>query len=107
MSIYSENGTGAEKKGQSQKLVTIEDLQHFKADMLFEIGKLLKGGNSKPEKKWLKSREVRKLLEVSPGKLQWMRKSGVLSYLRIGGSIYYDPADIDKMFEKSKVSSKG
>ena len=59
------------------------------------------------EKKWLKTREVRKLLEVSPGKLQWMRKTGFLSYMRIGGSLYYDPADIDKMFEKSKVNPKG
>jgi hypothetical protein len=45
-----------------------------------------------------------KLLDVSPGKLHAMRVSRQLSFMRIGGVIYYDRADIDKMFEKFKTA---
>ncbi|UOE51362.1 helix-turn-helix domain-containing protein [Mucilaginibacter sp. SMC90] len=89
-----------------KQLVTLEDLTNFKAELFTEIGRLIKTGKGQPEKKWLKTREVRKLLGVSPGKLQTMRKSGVLTYMRIGGSLYYDQEDIDKMFEKNKIGPK-
>jgi hypothetical protein len=95
------------KKGFSQKLVTVDDLAQFKTDLISEIGRLINGGKNLPAKKWMKTREVIKLLAVSPGKLQTMRKSGVLTYMRIGGSLYYDQEDINKMFEKSKIGPKG
>ncbi|MCF0075530.1 helix-turn-helix domain-containing protein [Dyadobacter sp. CY261] len=49
--------------------------------------------------------EVRKLLDVSPGKLHAMRASRQLTFMRIGRVIYYDRADIDKMFEKFKTAA--
>ena len=73
--------------------------------MLSEMRRLLAGGGIQHSKQWLKSREVRKLLEVSPGKLHAMRASRQLSFMRIGGVIYYDRADIDKMFEKFKTTA--
>lgn len=90
-----------------KQLVTIGDLEQFKAELITEIRRLNKAGSNLPDKKWLKTREVRKLLAVSPGKLQTMRKSGVLAYMRIGGSLYYDQEDINKMFEKNKIGPKG
>lgn len=87
------------------QLVTLADLEKFKEQMLSEMRRLLAGGGKQHSKQWLKSREVRKLLDVSPGKLYAMRVSRQLSYMRIGGVIYYDRADIDKMFEKFKTSA--
>jgi len=103
-----------EKKGKqseessalfTHQLVTLVDLEKFKEQMLSEMRRLLAGGGTQHSKQWLKSREVRKLLDVSPGKLHAMRVSRQLSFTRIGGVIYYDRADIDKMFEKVKTSA--
>jgi hypothetical protein len=46
------------------------------------------------------------LLDVSPGKLHALRASRQLSFMRIGGVIYYDMTDIEKMLEKFKTLAK-
>jgi hypothetical protein len=89
----------------THQLVTLTDLEKFKEQMLSEMRRLLAGGGTQQSKQWLKSREVRKLLNVSPGKLHAMRASRQLSFMRIGGVIYYDRSDIDKMFEKFKTTA--
>lgn len=89
----------------THQLVTLADLEKFKEQMLSEMRRLLAGRGTQDSKQWLKSREVRKLLDVSPGKLDALRASRQLSFMRIGGVIYYDRADIDKMFEKFKISA--
>lgn len=89
----------------THQLVTLADLEKFKEQMLSEMRKLLLGGHTHSSKQWLKSREVRKLLDVSPGKLHAMRASRQLTFMRIGGVIYYDRTDIDKMFEKFKTAA--
>ena len=48
---------------------------------------------------WLKSSEVRKLLKISPGTLQNLRINGTLTYNKIGGIIYYNYTEIQKMLE--------
>ncbi|SDE88620.1 Helix-turn-helix domain-containing protein [Mucilaginibacter pineti] len=88
----------------ANQLITVADLEKFKVDLLAEIRQIVKSSNGLPSKKWLKSSEVMKLLHISPGKLQTMRKSGVLCFMRIGGSIYYEQEDINRMFEKNKVN---
>lgn len=87
----------------AHQIVTLAALERFKEQMLSEMGRLLAGGGAQYSKQWLKSREVRKLLDVSPDKLHAMRLSRQLSFMRIGGVIYYDRADIDKMSEKFKT----
>ena len=89
-----------------KQLVTVGDLENFKQELLLEMRQIVKSGNNPATKKWLKTKEVMKLLALSPGKLQTMRKSGVLAYIRIGGSLFYDPDDINKMFERSKVNDE-
>ena len=50
--------------------VTKADLEIFKQEIVREIGALLDGRYPTEMKKWLKSYEVRKLLNLSPGTLQ-------------------------------------
>jgi len=83
-------------------IVTTEDLQFFKVEMLDEIKRLLKEANGQPTKKWLKSYEVRKILNISPGTLQNLRVNGSLPYTKIGGVLYYDYADIQEMLNSHK-----
>ena len=86
-------------------IITIEDLIEFKKELLEEIKKIIESQNSTQTKKWLKSTEVRKLLNISPGTLQNLRINGTLSYTKIGGTIYYANQDIDKLLENNKVSN--
>jgi hypothetical protein len=83
------------------QLVTIADLEDFKEQILTAFKQIVK--QDAGPKKWLKSSEVRKIIGVSPGKLQVIRETGLLAFTRIGGNIYYDPDDVYKLFEGNKV----
>jgi hypothetical protein len=86
------------------QIITIEDLNEFRNLLLNDLKEII---NSKPQqtKQWLKSNEVRKLLNISPGTLQNLRINGTLSYTKIGGIMYYNHADIDKLLNGNKVNS--
>jgi hypothetical protein len=91
------------KRQYRDQLVTLEDLELFKKELLDAIQMLLKG-NQITSKKWLKTAEVRKLLGgISAGKLLTLRCNGTLPYTRIGSVIYYDAEDIEKMFKDKKL----
>ena len=88
------------------QIVTPEDLQELKT-ALTEIKTLLKTLKGDFAKKWLKSPEVRKLLGLSSGTLQNLRVNGTLPYTKIGGVLYYDQEDIQKvMLENRKHNRK-
>lgn len=80
------------------ELITREDLREFKNDLLNEIKQIIKPGTGQ-SKQWLKSVEVRKLLNISPGTLQNLRINGTLRYSKIGGMMYYKLEDIHKLLE--------
>lgn len=88
------------------EVITRDDLQEFKVELLEELRKLLKELSGQPTKKWLKSWEVRKILDISPGTLQNLRINGTLPYTKIGGVMYYDYADIQKMLQENKTQSR-
>lgn len=82
-----------------EQIVTREDLNEFRTQLLKDFKELIQ---HKPEqsKQWLKSIEVRKLLNISPGTLQTLRINGILTYSKIGSIIYYKYEDILKLLEK-------
>lgn len=84
-------------------IITPEDLQAFKNELLEELQKLITQRHTTPARKWLKSHEVRRLLLVSPGTLQNLRVNGTLPFTKIGGVIFYDYDDIQKMVESRKT----
>lgn len=86
-----------------EQLLTIDDLTDFKRQLFFEIKTLLKEHGGQPAKKWLKSHDVRKLLNISPGTLQNLRAKGTLPFTRIGGVICHDSEDIQRMLESKKL----
>jgi SpoVK/Ycf46/Vps4 family AAA+-type ATPase len=86
-------------------IITTEDLIEFKKELLEDIKKIFESQTTSQNKKWLKSVEVRELLNISPRTLQNLRINGTLSYTKIGGIMYYDNQDIDKILEKNKVNS--
>jgi len=85
-----------------EQLVTHKDLQEFKNDILLELKKALKEHAGQPVKKWLKTHEVRKLLDVSVTTLLTLRINGVLPYSKVGGCLYFDYDDILKVMADNK-----
>ena len=80
------------------ELITRQDLREFKNDLLNEVKQIIQLGQGQ-SKQWLKSVEVRKLLNISPGTLQNLRINGTLRYSKIGGMMYYKLEDIHKLLE--------
>jgi hypothetical protein len=85
-----------------EQLITVEDLEQFKIELIEEFKVLLKGTGGPPSNKWLKTHEVKKLLNISSGKLLTLRINGTLPYTKIGGVVYYSQDDIQQMFLSRK-----
>ena len=77
-------------------IITKEDLHEFKGKLVEEI-KILLNIKISEQKLWLRSSEVKDLLKISSGTLQNLRMDGTLPYTRIGGTLYYNYKDIEKM----------
>jgi hypothetical protein len=79
----------------AQEIITLQDLQAFRVQLLNDLRELLTNqSETNPGKEWLRSPEVKKLLKISYGTLQNLRINGTLPYKKIGGIIYYKMADI-------------
>ena len=79
------------------EFITKDDIRKLE-NLLYEIKCLIKPGHGQ-SKIWLKSYEVRKLLNIAPGTLQNLRVNGTLRYTKIGGLLYYKLEDIEKLLE--------
>jgi hypothetical protein len=86
-------------------LLTYEDFQQLKAELISDLKAFLKK-ESTVTKKWLKSEEVKKILKVSAGTLQTLRVNGTLPYTKIGGILYYDYEYIEKVMEENLRSRR-
>ena len=84
-------------------LITTDDLRDFKMELLEEIKDLLTQRSGGAMKKWLKSTDVMEMLKISPGTLQNLRINGTLPYTKIGGLIYYDASEIERVMEENRV----
>jgi hypothetical protein len=85
------------------QILTTADLREFKVELIGEIQRLLNQNGIQPVKKWMRSKEVRKLLNISPGTLQTLRVNGTITFSRIGGVIFYEYEEILKMVERNKT----
>ena len=83
------------------EIITKDDLQAFKAELLEELKSFIAQPFS-ARKEWLKSEDVREMLGISAGSLQNLRVNGFLPFTKMGGTIYYEYADVVKVFEKNK-----
>lgn len=89
------------------ELIAKEDLEKFKTELFAELKKLgITPASQQAEKKWLKSSEVRKLLNISPGTLQNLRINGTISYSKIGSLLYYNREELIKMLEENSSKKK-
>lgn len=81
------------------ELVTKADIQSLKAEIMDEIRKVFK---TPQKQEWLKSIDVQKFLQCSPGTLQNLRINGTLPFTKIGGTTYYAYDDVLAVLSKNK-----
>ena len=85
------------------EIVTKEDLQVLRLQLISDIRQMLDGVPKPPDQNtWLKSDEVRKLLKASASTLQTLRLKGTLKFTKIGGTIYYDYQYIQKLMQENQ-----
>jgi len=106
MVVENENFTSnSSNRMYREQIVTREGLHEFRVELLNSIKAIITHQGGYREKQWLKSIEVRKLLNISPGTLQNLRINRELSYTKVGGILYYSIKDIENLLESNKVSA--
>ena len=85
----------------SVEIVTIEDLQKFRLQLINDLKELFQFPKNST-KEWIRSGEVRILLKISPGTLQTLRVKGTLNPSKVGGIMYYRMEEIEKLLNSGK-----
>lgn len=89
----------------SVEIVTKEDLQAFRLQLLNDLKALFFLPAQSEKKEWLRSKEIRKMLRISPGTLQNMRVNGKITPAKIGGIFFYRKDDLDKLLDSNDEPS--
>ncbi|URC11956.1 DNA-binding protein [Flavobacterium sp. B183] len=88
------------------EIVTKEDLRQFGLLLVDKIQALFKdkhsGRKETLEPEWIKSKSVRKLLDISAGSVQNLRTSQKVRFKKVLGSYYYNKEDLQKLFDDDK-----
>ena len=58
---------------------------------------------NKHEKKWITTKEVVELLDISTSKLHQMRTKNLITYSSFGRNIYYSLDEIHQILEENKI----
>ena len=84
--------------------VTKDDLRQFGLLLLNDIRKIIDESQTSEKEsldpEWLKSRVVRKLMDMSAGSLQNLRVTGKIRFKKVLGSYYYNKTDLRKLFDE-------
>lgn len=84
--------------------VTKDDLRQFGLLLINDIRNIIEKAETSEkdtiDPEWLKSRVVRKLMDMSPGSLQNLRVTGKVRFKKVLGSYYYNKTDLIKLFSE-------
>lgn len=86
------------------ELITRKDLQEFKKE-LFDLLKPITTGLVSSQQKWLKNKDVSKLLGISNASIANLRINGSLPFHKINGTYLYKQSDIDQMMKSTEKKS--
>ena len=86
------------------ELLTKEDLEEIKS-LLHQVLPLV-NQPLKEESKWIRGKDVQKILGISNTKLQSLRQSGKLTFTEFGNMYYYDIETIKAELERKQVKCR-
>lgn len=85
---------------------TIDDLKRllesFKSEIVRELAVELKSGKITHNTKWLRSKDIMRILNVSEGSVRNMRNSGELKYTKVKGMHFYNELDVRDMMKPNQ-----
>ena len=81
------------------EFITVEDLKELKNEIVSEV---TSANQNHAPKRWLRSKEIRKMFNISPGTLQNMRINGTIPFTKLGSTIFYDYDEIIKILQENK-----
>lgn len=90
------------KKNVMEEIITKEDLRQFGLQLLDKMRIIVQETTPtqtelvQPE--WLKSKAVKKLLDISAGSVQNLRVTQKVRFKKVLGSYYYNKEDLQKLF---------
>lgn len=84
--------------------ITSADLNDLKIEIINEFKKIVaeeifKHSSAENEFEWLRSKSIRKIMNIAPATLQNLRISEKIRYKKVMGSYYYNKKDLSKLFE--------
>lgn len=86
--------------------ITKQDLEALGSQIVKDLELLM---NAKDEQNevdnqfnWMRSKKIRKLMDISPATLQNFRISGKIRHKKIMGSYYYNKTDLLNLFEDER-----
>ncbi len=88
------------------ELITKNDLIEFRQQLIQDFRQIVEAIPIQEPQRWLKSSEVKELLNVSAGTLQNLRINGTLTYSKIGGTIFYDSVTIENILHTTRKNAK-
>ena len=86
------------------ELLTKEDLKSFEESIVQRFSDFISTENAKTDK-WLRSSDVKKMLNISAGTLQNLRINGTIPYTKMGGTIYYPYEEVINALNSNMVNS--
>ena len=85
-----------------EEIVTKDDLRQFGLQLLNNMRTITQEINQDQieslQPGWLKSKRVRKMLDISPGSVQNLRVGGKVRFKKVLGTYYYNSEDLQKLF---------
>jgi hypothetical protein len=86
--------------------ITKDDLRQFGLLLVAQFKQIIENNqykeNDSLNPEWLKSRIVRKLMDMSAGSLQNLRITGKVRFKKVLGSYYYNKSDLMNLFNNKK-----
>ena len=83
-----------------------DDLRQFGLLLLDQFKQIIKNNQNKDDDdlnpEWIKSRVVKKLMDMSAASLQNLRITGKVRFKKVLGSYYYNKSDLMNLFNDKK-----
>lgn len=85
-----------------EEIITKEDLRQFGLQLLDKMRIIIQettpAQTELVQPEWLKSKAVKKLLDISAGSVQNLRVTQKVRFKKVLGSYYYNKEDLQKLF---------
>ncbi len=87
---------------KTDQILTKQDLFDFEERLIIKLSDILSDQESP---KYIRSKDVCKLLNISSSSLQNYRNSGKIPYVRLAGTLLYDLDEIKKLLKFHSLES--